>query len=477
MRALQFEALESRFVLNGSSFSGSMFGQPAQRDGIAGFSHAPPPADDLPQARVPYSGRGDNSPRIEPGEERTFSTPIYQSIAPTDRGPKPDVSRRAVNDRHGEPINSRVIEPSHREPQLPGVDHGPPPNSDTSTAGSTVVSTGPSEQTPATEPPNEPTSPASPPEPLEVSVEHHFPQQDHDPRPPEHSDAITTASAPMTAPISLTRPPNQAPPESVPIEKPNPPIEVLDEDLPPRLPPVQTASKGAADQSLAERAPRSPQADTTTENVSSANARVLPKSAATLDRDPSSLNPAAQPVAAKAASPVDSSETRGPDSRAALSVSVAQATWPAPYDSFALQGDDARPMATAGSTTAPARPIRPNQNDESPATPEGIESGIPEEPRADARSYDAPRRLSAAALTNVLAVDVMALENAIDTFFQSIDRVGHDFVENRANMLYAAGMIGLAAAAAMEFSRRKSQAPTLSLAPQRGTSIPFTDEP
>ena len=44
----------------------------------------------------------------------------------------------------------------------------------------------------------------------------------------------------------------------------------------------------------------------------------------------------------------------------------------------------------------------------------------------------------------------MALENAIDAFFHSIDRVGHDFAENRANMLYAAGMIGLAAAMAME---------------------------
>jgi hypothetical protein len=44
-------------------------------------------------------------------------------------------------------------------------------------------------------------------------------------------------------------------------------------------------------------------------------------------------------------------------------------------------------------------------------------------------------------------------------------------------MFYAAGMIGLAAAVAMEFSRRKSQAPAPSLAPQRGAIIPFTDEP
>jgi hypothetical protein len=187
---------------------------------------------------------------------------------------------------------------------------------------------------------------------------------------------------------------------------------------------------------------------------------------------------AAQRAAVKAASPVDSSEIRGADSRPAfVNVSVAQATWSAPFDSFALQAEGREAAAPTRSMAAPSRAAQQGSKDESLLTPEGIESGIPQGPRAEAHSYDSPRRLSAAALTNVLAVDVRALENAIDTFFQSIDRVGHDFVENRANMLYAAGMIGLAAAVAMEFSRRKSQAPSPSLAPQRGMSIPFTDEP
>jgi hypothetical protein len=218
------------------------------------------------------------------------------------------------------------------------------------------------------------------------------------------------------------------------------------------------------------------QADIPSDNAPAATARIAPKPAAPgRELPPTEL--VSQPASVTLAS-IDPSGARLTDAPSALvSATFAKVQPPALPDSFIVQGEEPRSPTTVRPAAAPPSQVRQNLDDptDAPAVPEVNDGARTQDRAADAHSSNQPRTLSTAALTNVLAIDVMALESSIDAFFQSIERVGQSLAENRTNVFYTAGMIGLAAAVAIEFSRRKSQPTGPSLVPERGTGIPFSD--
>jgi len=251
----------------------------------------------------------------------------------------------------------------------------------------------------------------------------------------------------------------------------------IPEPTPVRPTPQQAASKGGSEQNTVDRGPSRSQADVPSDSQQATVTRAAPKPAATV-RETLPIELVSQPASATLAS-IDPSGARLADAPSALvGAAFTRILSPLPQDSFGVHGEERQSAMTARPAMPP--PVQVQNTDgpvEGPVAPAANDGARIDDRAADSNSSMQPRTLSAAALTNVLAFDVRALESSIDAFFQSIDRVGHTLAENRTNVLYAAGMIGLAAAMAIELSRRKSQSPAPSLVSQRGTGIPFSDYP
>lgn len=456
MRALQVEALESRFLLNGSSFPSSSFGEMPHRERLAPSPQMQFAANDMYQ--------GDSVP-VDHYDARN---PDYlRYLAPNYRNP-PSVrdAVTAFNDgssfNHHQQDSRPGLPPAPPPPPLPdyvgehpplGVDHPGSP------LGGNPILENPTTDSPVYNDEGPPSGPPYVPQVFSPNVPSH----------PNETQEVAVAAfiGPQKPATSLDRSPEPIQADLV-SETPEP--------VSARPAPQPADSKGGPE--FGERGASRSQPDISTDNLPAAVVRSAPKPAvATREAQSTELVPQAVSTKIAAVDPVSVRASEAPPAFADIPLAKLAPTLA--LDSYTVRDDERLSTGAAGLAASSRAQARPNTDDpsEAPITPRGNDGPGSETGVADGHVHEQPRSINAAALTNVLAFDVMALESSIDAFFQSIERVGHTLAENRTSVLYAAGMIGLAAAMAIEFSRRKSQAPAPSLVSERGTGIPFSDLP